>query len=202
MADLTDLIHDSSTDILAIAAHLEALSEADRVAALDTLGRRDQRALYDKAAASEPIDMSHFVPGDASLAAVQHQGRNTLPLPGKHRRFQKRFCRPEAGGDRLFGYNEAPSRGLIGPGYFVAIPTAGQPHWQERGAVVVDYFQVPDAEVCADWPPVVPNTKGLQRFVYHKTRDFMRKVSDSVSIGAAYKGEKSLDHYFTLCRMR
>lgn len=201
MADLTDLIHDSSTDILAIAAHLEALSETDRVAALDTLGRRDQRALYHKAAASEPIDMSHFVPGDAPLAAVQHQGRNTLPLPGKHRRFQKRFCRPEAGGDRLFGYNEAPSRGLIGPGYFVAIPTAGQPHWQERGAVVVDYFQVPDAEVCADWPPVVPNTKGLQRFVYHKTRDFMRKVSGSVSIGAAYKGEKSLEHYFTLCRL-
>lgn len=202
MAELIDLICDRSVDIHAIAAHLEALSESDRVAALDTLGRREQRTLYGKAAAAEPIDLSHFVPGADVLVSLQHQGRNTLPLPGKHRRFQKRFCRPEGEGDRLFGYNEAPSRGLIGPGYFVAIPTAGQPHWQERGAVVVDYFQVPDARVCAEWPPVVPNTKGLQRFVYHKTRDFMRKVSDSVSIGAAYKGEKSLDHYFTLCRMR
>ena len=28
----------------------------------------------------------------------------------------------------------------------------------------------------------------------------MRRVSQHVSIGAAYKGEKPLDHYFTLCR--
>ena len=32
--------------------------------------------------------------------------------------------------------------------------------------------------------------KGLQVLVYHKTRDFMRKVSAHVSIGAAYKKEK------------
>ena len=134
------------------------------------------------------------------MQAVNHQGRNTLPLPGKHRRFQKCFCRPEDGSERLFGYNDAPSRGLIGPGYFVALPTVGQPDWEARGAVVVDYFQVPDAEVCADWPAVVPNTQGLQRFVYHRTRDFMRRVSEHVSIGAAYKAEKALDHYFTLCR--
>ena len=145
--------------------------------------------------------MAHFVP-DAlpPLQAVNHQGRNTLPLPGQHRRFQKCFCRPQDRSERLFGYNDAPSRGLIGPGYFVAIATAGQPDWEARGAIVVDYFQVPDAEVCADWPAVVPNTKGLQRFVYHRTRDFMRRVSEHVSIGAAYKGEKALDHYFTLCR--
>ncbi|MFT5681407.1 MAG: hypothetical protein ACI8RZ_002313 [Myxococcota bacterium] len=200
MASLTDLIHDSSADLHAIAGHLEALSEADRVAALDVLGRRDQRALFGKAD-PKAIDMAHFVGDTAPLTSVEHQGRNTLPLPGKHRRFQKRFCRPEAGDDRLFGYNEAPSRGLIGPGFFVAIPTTGNADWCERGAVVVDYFQVPDAGVCPEWPEVIPNTKGLQRFVYHGTRDFMRKVSASVSIGAAYKSEKALDHYFTLCRL-
>jgi hypothetical protein len=201
MSSLADLIHDSSTDIHTIAAHLEALSEPERVAALDALGRRDQRALFDRAADSAPITMDHFIAGADPLVPVIHQGRNTLPLPGKHRRFQKRFCRPGSATDRLFGYNEAPSRGLIGPGYFVAILTAGRPEWEERGAVVVDYFQVPDAAVCPQWPPVVPNTAGLQRFVYHGTRDFMRRVSDSVSIGAAYKGERSLDHYFTLCRL-
>ena len=47
---------------------------------------------------------------------------------------------------------------------------------------------------------MVPNTQGLQRFVYHRTRDFMRGVSAHVSIGAAYKVEKSLDHYFVLVR--
>ena len=40
----------------------------------------------------------------------------------------------------------------------------------------------------------------LSRFVYHHTRDFMRRVSRHVSIGAAYKDERPLDHYFVLCR--
>lgn len=201
MPQLNDLVLDPDTTIDAIAAHLDALDEVERIAALDVLGRREQRVLYNKAAAASPLTLSHFVPASARpLQAVNHQGRNTLPLPGKHRRFQKCFCLPEDGRERLFGYNDAPSRGLIGPGYFVAIPTVGQPDWEARGAVVVDYFQVPDAEVCSSWPAVVPNTKGLQRFVYHRTRDFMRRVSEHVSIGAAYKAETSLDHYFTLCR--
>ena len=200
MANLTELIHDSDTKLHAIAAHLEALSDTERVAALDGLKRRDQRALFNKADA-EAITMSHFVPQTDPLQPIHHQGRNTLPRPGKHGRFQKRFCRPEDGSDRLFGYNQAPSTGLIGPGYFVAIPTAGNADWEARGAIVVDYFQVPDGAVCAGWPGVVPNGKGLQMFVYKNTRDFMRRVSDSVAIGAAYKGEKSLDHYFTLCRL-
>jgi hypothetical protein len=46
----------------------------------------------------------------------------------------------------------------------------------------------------------VPNSRGLQRFVYHRTRDFMRRVSRHVTIGAAYKGESPLDHYFVLVR--
>ena len=50
------------------------------------------------------------------------------------------------------------------------------------------------------WPRVVDNHWRLQRFVYDETRDFMRSVSAHVSIGAAYKREKPLDHYFVLCR--
>ncbi len=64
---------------------------------------------------------------------------------------------------------------MIGPGSFVGVSTAPNPAWAERGAVVIDYFQVPDGPVATGWPPVVPNTKGLQRFAYNKTRDFMRK---------------------------
>ena len=90
---------------------------------------------------------------------------------------------------------------MVGPGYFVAMPS-GTPEWAARGAVVVDYFQVPEdtAALPEHWPEVVPNSKGLSRFVYNGTRDFMRRVSKHVSIGAAYKGEKSLDHYFVLVR--
>ena len=47
---------------------------------------------------------------------------------------------------------------------------------------------------------VVPNDWRLQRFVYHQTRDFMRRVSRHVSIGAAFTRERPLDHYFVLCR--
>ena len=106
----------------------------------------------------------------------------------------------EAGGPTAFGYNDAPSQGLVGPGYFVLEATEGNPEWEKRGAWVVNYFRVPDAAVPSSWPAVRSNDDGLQRFVYRGTRDFMRRVSEHVTIGAAYKGEKPLDHYFTLCR--
>ena len=112
-----------------------------------------------------------------------------------------RFARPEDGSARLFGYNEGATRAWIGPGFFVAVPTAGNAAWEERGAVVIDYFQVPDGPVPAGWPAVKRNDQGLQVLVYNGTRDFMRRVSREVSIGTAYKGEKKLDHYFTLCRL-
>ena len=90
--------------------------------------------------------------------------------------------------------------GIIGPGFFVGVPTEGNADWEARGAIVIDYFQTPDGDVAADWPKVVPNSKGLQRFVYYQTRDFMRRVSEHVSVGAAYKVEKPLGQYFMLCR--
>ena len=57
------------------------------------------------------------------------------------------------------------------------------------------------------WPApaiIKPNSSGLQVLVYHKTRDYMRRVSSHVSIGAAYKGEsdKEMGAYFVLCRDR
>jgi hypothetical protein len=197
---LTILIDDPGVDIHAIARHLEALDPAARSTELLELSRDRQRMLYEKAADAPPIDLEHFVGRAGALVEVIHEGLNTLPLPARLRRFQKRFCRPVAGDARLFGYNEGPTRSVVGPGYFVAHSTAGRPHWQTRGGVVVDYFQVPDGPVAEGWPPVVPNGWRLQRFVYHQTRDFMRRVSSQVSIGAAFKRERPLDHYFVLCR--
>jgi hypothetical protein len=199
--ELQRLIYNTSVTIQEIASYLDGLTPKTRWSELLTLGRGDQRMLYVKAADAEPLTLEHFVgshiPG---RVAVHHLGRNTLPLPPKHRLFQKRFCRPEQGEGILYGYNESPSLPLIGPGYFVAISTEKHRVWQERGPVVVDYFQVPDQPVVASWPKVVPNNVGLQKFVYHHTRDFMRGVSKHVSIGAAFKEEKALDHYFVLCR--
>lgn len=203
MSGLTDKIHDQRVGIDAIGGYLDGLDAGTRLREVMQLDRSGQRMLYEKAAHAGPIDVTHFVGNARPRQEVIHDGINTLPLPAALRRFQKRFCRPDGGAQadaRLFGYNEGPTRRLIGPGFFVAVPTADQPQWSARGGVVVDYFQVPDGAVADGWPTVVANDWRLQRFVYNQTRDFMRRVSQHVSIGAAFKRERPLDHYFTLCR--
>lgn len=197
---IASLIADPAADVAAIARHLDALAPDARAAEVLALSRAAQRTLYEKAAAAAPLDLAHLVGTAAPGVEVIHDGRNTLPVPTPLRRFQKRFARASADGPRLFGYNEGPTRRVIGPGYFVAYPTAGRPAWQARGAIVVDYFEVPDGPVPAGWPPIVDNAWRLQRLVYHHTRDFLRRVSTHVAIGAAYKDERPLDHYFVLCR--
>ncbi|WP_438032357.1 hypothetical protein [Sorangium sp. So ce204] len=200
MSELVQLLRQNAP-IARIAEHLDGLTHEERRSALSTTTRADQRALYAAASHAPPLTLDFFVPdGTPRRVAVRHEGRNSLPLPSTFRFFEKRFALPEDGSARLFGYNEGSTRPWIGPGFFVAVPTAGNPAWQERGAIVIDYFQVPDGPVPDGWPRVVPNSKGLQFFVYNGTRDFMRRVSKDVSIGAAFKGERSLDHYFTLCR--
>lgn len=200
---LNAMLADVNINIDEIAAWLDGLDHDARKAAAFSLDRSGQRALYERATHGAAITLEHFVPTALSdCTEVIHHGRNTLPLPASQKRFEKRFARPGAGDetDGLYGYNEAPTRGLIGPGYFVAIVTAGTPKWESRGAVVVDYFQVPTGAVVEGWPAVVPNSRGLQYFIYNKTRDFMRRVSHHVSIGAAYKKEKALGHFFVLVR--
>jgi hypothetical protein len=196
---LAQLIRDPVTRIEEIGAYLDGLDGEARWAEVGALGRSQQRALYEKAH-GQSIGLDHFVNGHAPRTEVIHDGLNTLPVPPPLRRFQKRFCRPDGENGRLFGYNEGVTRKWVGPGYFVAVPTAGRPTWESRGPVVIDYFEVPDAPVVDGWPRVVGNDWRLQRFVYHQTRDFMRRVSQHVSIGAAFKREKPLDHYFVLCR--
>ena len=199
---LDALIADESAPLGAIAALLDGMLPGPRWSALRNLTRAQMRELYRRAEEGPPVTTEDFVPvGVPPRTQVIHRGRNTLPLPGALRFFEKRFCRPDAPGDtRLFGFNEGPTRKLIGPGYFVLRPTRVQGHWVPRGAMVVDYYQVPDAPVVPTWPRVVPNTHGIQVLVFHKTRDFMRRVSSHVTIGAAFKGEWELDHYFVLCR--
>jgi hypothetical protein len=201
MAILKQMLDSEGTGIDEIGAWLDHASPEARIEAAFALDRAGQRALFRRAGTGAPFTLDHFVPADVPNASpVHHKGKNTLPLSGKHKLFEKRFARPNDGSERLFGYNQAPSRKLIGPGYFVALYTQSRAPWIERGPIVVDYFQVPDGDVPAQWPKVIPNSRGLQWFVYNRTRDFMRRVSQHVSIGAAYKDEKPLDHYFVLVR--
>ena len=161
-------------------------------------GGKLQSSLFAMASASQAITLEHFVPaGIDPLAEVIHHGRNTLPA---FRRFQKRFCRAADREDELYGYNEGLTRPLIGPGFFVAHSTAGNDAWERQGAIVVNYFRVPEGAVVESWPKVVPNSRGLQTFVYKNTRDFMRKVSSHVAIGSAFKKDKPMNAFFVLVR--
>ena len=58
----------------------------------------------------------------------------------------------------------------------------------------------PTGEVPMGWPEIVPNSVGLQRFIFHRCRDYLRKVSEHVSIGKAYKDERTVMGYFVLVR--
>jgi len=190
-----------STPITDIGAALDAMDAQTRWSQFEAMSRGEMRALYDLASAAPPLTLDDFVPADTPpLEPVVHRGRNSLPLPQSQRFFSKVMCRPEQGQDQLYGFNDAPLGWAVGPGYYVAVPTAGVPDWESRGGVVVDYYQVPRGRVPNAWPRVRANWVGLQLFVYDHTRDYMRRVSDQVTIGAAYKFERKLDHYFVLVR--
>jgi hypothetical protein len=198
---LTELLERRVTRISEVVEWFADRPFAERREAVFSLDRAGQRRLYAVAAQAEAISLPDLVPAARAVREeVRHHGRNTLPVPKAFRTFEKRFCRPDDGTARLFGYNEGASVRWFGPGYFVAYPVRDNPVWAARGDVVVDYFQVPDRAVVGSWPRVVPNEQGLQRLVFAGTRDFLRRVTDGVSIGAAYKGERSLDHYFVLVR--
>ena len=197
---------DKNAPLAEVAGYLNGVDFATALRETRSLGRAAQRKLYQLGGQAAPLTLADLAPaGRAPRTEIRLHGRNTLPLPNAFCDFEKRACKPADGSARLFGYNEGASRPLIGPGYFVAYETdrnelGAQPQWRERGGVVVDYYQVPEAAVVDGWPKVVPNSKGLQMLVFQGTRDFIRKISNTVSIGAAYKGEKALDHYFTLVR--
>jgi len=186
--------------ITEIGAALDAMDAESRWAELQTMGRAEMRQLYVLAADARPLCLSDFVPtGVAPLEPVVHRGRNSLPLPQGQRLFSKVMCRPRGEPEQLYGYNDAPLGWVVGPGYFVALST--DEGSAERGAVVVDYYQVPTGSVPDGWPRVRANWVGLQLFVYDRTRDYMRRVSSHVTIGAAYKFGRKLDHYFVLDRL-
>lgn len=195
---LDALLADGSTTIADLAAFFDGKDHAGRLEALSRTSKAQQKRMWEIAADAPPMTLQDFVPDSVPpLTEVIHHGRNTLPALNF---FQKRFARPADGSETAFGYNEGATRWLIGPGYFVAHATAGNPTWEARGAWVVDYFMVPEGPTPAGWPPIKKNSQGLQILVYHHTRDFMRKVSEHVSIGMAFKNESSLNNWFTLCR--
>ncbi len=199
MSHLSELIHDASP-IAALADYLDSLDADARENEATSLSGADQRLLWEKAADSPRTRLSDFVPSKtADLKPVIHPGRNTIPPIRYFQFFQKRFTRPPGEKALLYGYNVS-NASFIHPGYFVAYETDADPEWLEEGGVVIDYFRTPEGRVPASWPKIVPNSRGLQRFVYYQMRDFMRRVSAHVTIGRPMRDNTMIDFWFTLCR--
>jgi hypothetical protein len=182
-------------DLPGLAWHLDSLQDAERARVTCALSARHQAMLFDAALAFVPLSLDFFVPeAVAPLTQVIHSGKNSL---GAFTRFEKRFCRPEAGAQSLFGYNQNPAsiQPVTGPGYFVCYEVEGS-------EVLIDYTRVPalDCPRPEGWPAVRPNSAGMSRFIYNGTQDTMRGVSRHVSIGRAARAGKWMDNWFVLCR--
>ncbi len=192
--ELKSLLSADPMDLAAVAAHLDGLEPTARVAAVRTITGKEQQTIW-HAAEGQGATLADLVPEDAGATVeVINFGKNSLPV---FTHFEKRMCRVPGEDDKLYGYNEGATRPFVGPGYFVAHD------FPERGEVGIDYMQVPpdDAPLPEGWPAIKPNESGVQRFVYAGMVDYMRKVSQTVTIGRAYKGgEKELPHTFLLCR--
>ena len=191
--ELKALLAADSVDLDAVAQRLDAMASDERVHAIRGLGKKAQVRLWN-AAEGRATSLEDVVPSNVESAVeVIHAGKNSLPV---FTNFEKRFCRVEGDDSVLYGYNEGPTRKLIGPGYFVTSFDA------ERGEVGINYYNTPptDASLPEGWPAVRPNESGLSRFVYAKMIDYLRQVSTHVTIGRAVRKGKTTNNYFLLCR--
>jgi hypothetical protein len=194
-AELAARLRETPLRLKDLAALLDGRSHEERVAWVRSVGRADQRRLYEAAAGFLPLALTDLVPpARADGVTVRHFGKNTLPA---FTRFEKRFCRP-AGEDpqhprRLYGFNFQAMAWLTGPGYFVAYADPARPE------VLVDYREVPPAAP-AGWPPVRRNEVGAGRLVYGFMVDRLRRVSEHVTIGSAARRGKDLGSWFLLAR--
>jgi len=189
------LLRDAVVKPVEVARCLDDMTHAERVRAIRAAGRAEQRRLYEAARGFRSLALTDMVaPEVPALATVRHYGKNTLPA---FTHFEKRFCRPADADpqrpDRLYGFNEGPTRRLVGPGYFVLRPDPA------HGELLVDYNLVPP-ERPRDWPGLRRNEVGLSRFVYGYMIDTLRGVSRHVTIGSAARKGRDLGSWFLLCR--
>ncbi len=188
------LLGASSVNADALAGAFNGLDSDACVAAIERLTKRDMIRMWG-AVEGRQVDAESFVPaGTAVDVEVIHEGKNSLPV---FSRFQKRFTLAQGRPGVLYGYNHNWFNfTTAGPGYFVA-------HQDDSfGAYGLDYCQLPprDVRLPSGWPAVVPQNRGLQRFIYANMVDYMRGVSDRVTIGRAWVKGKMTNNYFVLSR--
>ena len=193
---LHELIRRGAGAAADIARLLDGLQIDDAIAAVRSLsGRALQRPLWRAVSENPRVTVDDLVPQDREpLRPVVFHGKNSLPA---FTEFEKICCRPRNGEPQhvLWGYNETPIKTLVGPGYYVVHDTPGA----QLGGAAFDYRELPPERLPA-WPEIRPNSAGLSRFVYNRTVDYMRRVSEHVFIGEATREGREMDSYFVLMR--
>jgi len=182
-------------DIDAFAAELEGLTQAARARATSALTKQDMVRLWE-VCEGRPVDARDFVPEGVPLGVeVIHKGKNSLPA---FSHFEKRFCRAEGDEGRVYGYNHNwHNFTSTGPGYFQGY------HHPDMDAFGLNYYEVPprDARLPSVWPRIRPNERGLQRFIYAKMIDYMRRIAPGITLGRAWRHGRITDNYFVLTRV-
>lgn len=195
-------------DVARLAKDLDELGHAGRIWSVRQWTPSNMAILYEGVKGFRPVDLDFYVPPTVPpLVQVIHHGKNSLPAATL---FQKRFSRPpprvaaapadgaaeapaEKPQDYLVGYNFQTLSPLTGPGYYVAHAAS------DPGEIDIDYTMLPK-EKPEPWPPIVPSSARLGRFIYHGMVDVMRGISSHVSIGRARKKSGWMDAWFVLVR--
>lgn len=190
--DLSVLL-EPKIDLDRLAEVLDGLGHEGRVHATRSWHKKRQAALFE-ACKGRALDLDFLVPASVGeLAPVIHDGTNTLPA---FSHFQKRFVRlPSEDTARVGGYNHQTLSPLSGPGYFVCKPGEAE----HEGEIAIDYTHVPKHKP-ASWPEVRANDGVLPGLVWGGMVDYLRRVSNNVSIGRAWKHGKPMGAWFTLVR--
>jgi hypothetical protein len=172
-----------------IASALDTVTHEQRVAWIRGLGRGQLIKLFDLAM-GRPITSVEMVRDPGSF--VIHEGKNALPV---FCFFQKRFARLEDGSQVGYNHNGSLVTAFCGPGHFSFYDAPdGTPE------VWIDYIRVPE-KTHPSFPPLAPNDRGIgPRVVYGGMIDKLRRVSEHVTIGDAYVGDKSKGVPFALVR--
>jgi len=190
MSGVAELIS-RGADAQALAAHLDAATEAQRLQETLALSSKLQAQLFDRVQDAFSMTLDDLTPKRSALEPVAHEGRNSLPA---FRYFAKVFCRPDVESPERWGYNRNPPivARTVGPGYFVAVAHG-------RNELLVDYTLTPPRKP-ESWPAIRHKHEKLSRFVYYGTQDVLRKVSQHVTIGRARRAGRWMDNWFVLCR--
>ena len=174
-----------------LATTLNEGDHAARMEWLSGLGKADMVKLFELA--EDNLSPQYFVDEDKNqLTEKIHYGKNSLPM---FNNFQKRFAYLDENSQKqILGYNHQSMAWITGPGYFNVLSSK-----EGLSSCVIDYNHIPE-KTCSNWPEIEDNNGFPKSLVYGGMQDYMKKISENVSIGRAVIKGKITSNYFILIK--